>query len=266
MVSPAISIITIVYNGERHLEQTIRSVLDQTYPNIQYIIIDGGSTDQSLNIIKKYEKDIYCWISEKDKGISDAFNKGISLATGDIIGIINADDWYEPAIFEKVAAKIADADICFGDVQFWKNERREFIQKGNFSLLNREITIIHPTVFVKRTVYERYGGFDLRYRCAMDYDFLLRLKIKNCSFTYLPCTLANMRWGGLSDSSWITGCKETLEIKNKYFPDQKFNHLIYYLKHTSAIRVAKTLSRMRLDFVTRIYRRFFSPVKKVYNN
>ena len=87
-VSPVISIVTIVFNGEKYLEQTIRSVLDQNYRHIQYIIIDGGSTDQSLNIIKKYEKDIYYWISEKDRGIGDAFNKGIAKATGDIIGII----------------------------------------------------------------------------------------------------------------------------------------------------------------------------------
>src|SRR5438876_262604 len=114
MKVPVISIITIVFNGERHLEQTIRSVLDQNYAAIQYIIIDGGSTDNSLNIIKKYEKDLYFWSSEKDNGISDAFNKGIVRATGDIVGIINADDWYEPNTFERVAQQIGNGDICFG--------------------------------------------------------------------------------------------------------------------------------------------------------
>jgi len=266
MTSPLISIITIVFNGERHLEQTIRSVLDQTYSNIQYIIIDGGSTDQTINIIKKYEKDIYFWISEKDKGISDAFNKGIARATGDIIGIINADDWYEPNTFEQIAGEMGDADICFGDVQFWKDEQKEFIQKGNLKLLSREITIIHPTVFVKRKIYETYGGFDLHYRCAMDYDLLLRLKVNKCKFKYLPKTLANMRWGGLSDSSWKTGCRETLEIKNKYLPDHKISHRIYYLKHISAIQIAKSLSQLKLGFITRIYRKIFSPVKKIYND
>ncbi len=150
MTLPVISIITIVFNGEKYLDQTIRSVLDQNYPSVQYIIIDGGSTDNSINIIKKYEKDLYFWISEKDNGISDAFNKGIARATGDIIGIINADDWYEPKTFERVAQQMDDADICFGDVQFWKNGEKEFIQKGNLKLLIKEITIIHPTVFVKR--------------------------------------------------------------------------------------------------------------------
>src|SRR5665213_1214924 len=185
MGSPVISIITIVFNGEKHLEQTIRSVLDQTYPHIQYIIIDGGSTDQSVNIIKKYEKDIYYWVSEKDDGISDAFNKGIARATGDVIGIINADDWFEPQALERVAGQIGDTDICFGDIQLWKNERKELIQMGNLPLLSREMTIHHATVFVKRNIYQVYGGFDLHYRCAMDYDLLLRFKVKNCRFMYI---------------------------------------------------------------------------------
>ena len=120
MSLPVISIITITYNGEKHIEQTIQSVLGQTYPNIQYIIIDGGSTDQTLSIIKKYEQKLYYWVSEKDKGISDAFNKGIAKATGEIVGIINADDWYEPAALEQVAARMGDADVCFGDLQLWR--------------------------------------------------------------------------------------------------------------------------------------------------
>jgi glycosyltransferase involved in cell wall biosynthesis len=266
MTPPVISIVTIVFNGEKHLEQTIQSVLGQNYPSLQYIIIDGGSTDNSLNIIKKYEKDLYFWISEEDKGISDAFNKGIARATGDIIGIINADDWYEPEAFERIAHQFSDADVYFGDVQFWRNEQKEFIQKGNFDLLSREITIIHPTVFVKRAAYETFGGFDLQYRCAMDYDLLLKLKMNQCRFKYIPFTLANMRWGGFSDSSWITGCRETMEIKNKYFPNNKLRHRIYYLKHISAIQMAKTLSQLKLGFITRIYRKLFAPVKKIYND
>src|SRR6478736_3483755 len=106
MTSPLITIITIVYNGEKHLEQTIRNVLDQNYDHLQYIIIDGGSTDQSVEIIKKYEKKLHYWISEKDKGISDAFNKGIAKATGEIIGIINADDWYESGALERVGREM----------------------------------------------------------------------------------------------------------------------------------------------------------------
>ncbi|HVT85375.1 MAG TPA: glycosyltransferase family 2 protein [Chitinophagaceae bacterium] len=265
MATPVISVITVVFNGEKHLEQTIRSVLDQTYSNIQYIIIDGGSTDNSLNIIKKYEKDIYYWVSEKDKGISDAFNKGIARATGDVIGIINSDDWFEPLAFERVAAQIGDADICYGDIQLWKNGRKELIQKGNLQLLNREMTIHHATVFVKRKIYETYGCFDLQYRCAMDYDLLLRFKVKNCRFAYIPEVLSNMRWGGFSDEFWKIGCRETLDIKNKYLPEKRLSNRLYYFKHLAAIRMAKTLSHLNLEFITRIYRKL-SPIKKIYND
>ena len=266
MTSPLITIITIVYNGEKHLEQTIRSVLDQNYDHLQYIIIDGGSTDQSVEIIKKYEKKLHYWISEKDKGISDAFNKGIAKATGEIIGIINADDWYESGALERVGREIGDADICFGDIQLWKNERKELIQKANFKLLNREMTINHPTVFVKKNIYETYGDFDLHYRCAMDYELMLRLKVAKCHFKYLPYTIANMRWGGFSDTSWKIGCRETREIKNRYLPGHSLGHRVYYLKHVSAIRISKILSRLGLEFVKKINRNLFSPVKKIYND
>src|SRR5690242_19312818 len=93
---PLVSIITIVYNGETYLEQAINSVLQQSYPHIEYIVIDGGSTDKSVSIIKKYESNIQYWISGRDNGIADAFNKGLAKAKGNVIGFINADDWYEP--------------------------------------------------------------------------------------------------------------------------------------------------------------------------
>ena len=258
MSLPVISIITITYNGEKHIEQTIQSVLGQTYPNIQYIIIDGGSTDQTLSIIKKYEQKLYYWVSEKDKGISDAFNKGIAKATGEIVGIINADDWYQPAALERVAARMGDADVCFGDLQLWQNEKKDYIKKGNLDLLNSEMSVNHPTVFIKKKVYDTCGAFNSEYRCAMDYDLMLRFKLAGCHFTYLPITLANMRWGGFSDNSWLLGCKETLEIKNKYLPGQSFRHRLYYLKHVAAIRAAKTFSHLGLGFIPVFYRKLFS--------
>jgi glycosyltransferase involved in cell wall biosynthesis len=263
---PVISIITIVFNGERHLEQTIRSVLNQTYPHIQYIIIDGGSTDRSVSIIKKYEDLLFYWTSEKDNGISDALNKGITHATGDIIGIIHADDWYEPRTLQMVAENIGDGDVCYGDIQLWKDQKKEFIQKANYLLLNREMTIIHPTVFVKKETYDRLGAYDRKYRCAMDYDFLLRMKVNQCRFRYIPRVLANMRWGGFSDRQWRMGCRETLEIKNKYLPENKIRNYLYYLKHITAIQLAKTMSYFKLGFITKFYRKLFSPVKKVYND
>ena len=262
---PTVSIITVVFNGEKYLEQTINSVLSQTFSDIEYIIIDGGSTDGSVDIIKKYEHRLAGWISEKDKGIADAFNKGITRATGDIIGLINADDWYEPDAVRQAVEHLKDADIVFGDMQLWKNGQKEFIFQANFGFFEREMTINHPTVFVKKKCYDQFGLFDLSYRFAMDYDLLLRMKVNHCRFAYIPRLLANMRWDGLSDKNWKKGVQETLAIKNKYMPQRKWSNTLYYFKHVMAIRTNKLLAKFRLGGLTRLYRHFLAPVKKTYN-
>src|SRR4051794_14825027 len=114
--SVLVSIITIVYNSDKTLEDTIKSVLQQSYPHIEYILIDGGSTDQSLSIIKRYDKFVK-WISEPDKGISDAFNKGIKMSTGELIGIINADDWYEDGAIETIVKHLEkNCDVYCGNI------------------------------------------------------------------------------------------------------------------------------------------------------
>src|ERR1700743_1931255 len=119
---PLVSIITIVYNGEKHIADCIRSVRSQDYPNLQYIIVDGGSTDNTLKIIDEFRDSISDLISEKDQGISDAFNKGIRLAKGEIIGLINTDDWYEEGAITKAVKAIADCDVVYGDLQYWKGD------------------------------------------------------------------------------------------------------------------------------------------------
>src|SRR5688572_27072372 len=128
--SPLVSIVTIVYNGAQHLEQTILSVLEQNYSNIEYFIVDGGSTDGSVDIIRKYESSLAGWISEPDKGIGDAFNKGIDRTSGSIIGLINADDWYEKDCVSKVVAEMSNHDVVYGDVRYWKNNHPIFVQEG----------------------------------------------------------------------------------------------------------------------------------------
>jgi glycosyltransferase involved in cell wall biosynthesis len=229
---PLVSIITIVFNGEKHLQQTIESVLGQTYPNVEYLIIDGGSKDNTVSIIKNYSSHLAYWISEKDKGISDAFNKGISKATGDIIGLINADDWYEKDAVEKIVQAIGNNDVVYGNLALWRNEKQEVIFTGNHHYLTKEMTINHPTVFVKRQCYLQYGLFDLRYKYAMDYDFLLKLFVNGRSFKYIPSVLTNMRWEGLSDRQWFNASKEVMAIKNKFFPDKTFKNKIHFAKFT----------------------------------
>lgn len=262
MYTPKVTIITIVFNGKRHLEQCIGSVLGQTYPHIRYVVIDGGSTDGSVDIIKKYTDRIAFWVSEKDNGISDAFNKGLAHCDGEVVGILNADDWYAPDAVELAVRQLEKADVAFGDIQFWRDGEKEAIVKGNLAMLEWEMTLNHPTVFVKKRCYDEFGGFDTQLRCAMDYDLLLRLKVNGCRFAHVPHVLANMRWGGMSDKHWKLGCRETLAIKNKYLPNKKWQHALYYRKHVLAIRANKLFTRLNLIFIIRFYRKLFSPVKK----
>jgi glycosyltransferase involved in cell wall biosynthesis len=263
-IFPLVSVVTIVYNGARHLEQTIRSVLEQSYSNIEYFIIDGGSTDESVSIIRKYESSLAGWISEPDKGISDAFNKGIDRTTGSIIGLINADDWYEKDCISKVVAEMESHDVAYGDVRYWKNGLPIFVQEGKHQLLEKEMSVNHPTVFVKRKCYDQEGKFDPAIRFAMDYDLLLRLYVKGYTFRHVRAVLANMRWEGVSDRHWKKGVKETLAIKNKYLPEKRILHHSYYFRHLLAIGIPKFLERAGLEIIPRWYRSIISRQKKKF--
>ena len=200
---PLISIITVVFNGEKYLEQTIRSVLDQTYKNIEYIIIDGGSTDKTLDIIKKHEQNINFWISEADKGIYDAMNKGITKAKGEYIGLINSDDFYEPDAVKIIVDQInlhSETDIFFGNMyminQHLKKKQIQTYKKGK--KLEKAFSIWHPTVFVKKQLYDDHGKFDLSYKIAADYELILRFYKKDCVFHYINKAISNFREGGIS--------------------------------------------------------------------
>lgn len=262
--SPLVSIVTIVYNGEKHIEDTIKSVIDQTYRNLEYIIIDGGSTDNTINIIKKFGNSVSSLVSEKDEGISDAFNKGLMRAKGEIIGMINADDWYEKDAVEKAVRNIEDYDIVYGDLRLWKDGGTDFVLKGDHLRLKKEMTINHPTVFARKKCYEQFGLFAKEYKCAMDYDLMLRFLVNNLRFRYIPGVLTNMRWEGLSDSRWLLGCRETLWIKNKHMPGQELQNQLYFYKHVLAIATSKFLQKIKLGFLVKIYRSRFAKVKKIY--
>lgn len=201
---PLISIITVVYNGEKYLEQTIQSVLNQTYTNIEYIIIDGKSTDKTLDIIKKYDNEISFWSSEPDKGIYDAMNKGIKKADGDYIGILNSDDYYELNAVEHIVneiSKFPDADVLFGNIYKLNMYFPEKILQNNMkgTNLTKGFSIWHPTTFVKQQIYTKHGLFDTSYKIAADYDLLLRFYLKNCKFQYINKVITNFREGGMSD-------------------------------------------------------------------
>ena len=241
-----LTIITIVYNGEKHIRPTIESVIQENYPNTEYIIIDGGSRDHTLSIINGYRSYPFIKVlSEKDEGISDAFNKGLKLSTGDVIGFINADDWYEPGSFAKVMQTMEqeETDIVYGQLRYHDKENRSFVREGSHKKLKYEMTVNHPTVFARRKCYQEAGMFDLRYRCAMDYDMMIRFYKKGYRFTYLPTVISNMRLDGLSDRKWMMGIKEVRDIKNAHFGKAWF-HQLYFIKQSLTIIASKAKRRL----------------------
>lgn len=257
-----VSIITVVFNGEKYLEQTILSVLNQSYKNIEYIIIDGGSTDSSIDIIRKYDDEIAYWISEPDKGISDAFNKGIKIASGTLIGIINADDWYETNAVASIVQRYRPGSVLHGNLQYWNRDgTKGMLVIPNSILLPREMTINHPTVFIEKDGYDKIGLFDSRYKLAMDYHLLLRLHDSGFSFIDVDNTVANMRSGGASHN-WLGSYKEVRRAKDEILGKKVKHAFIYYwqiLRRTAS----ESFSDSPLSFVNRVYRRYFSPMKKM---
>lgn len=194
-----VSIITVVYNGVKNIEQTIKSVLHQTYSNIEYIVIDGGSTDGSLDIIKKYSDSISYWVSEADKGIYDAMNKGISKATGDLIGIINSDDWYEPDAIMNMVTAYEENTVLYGIIRTICNENEVSLYAPYPSLIKR-IMIPHPTCFIPKTIYSKYGLYELKYKSCADYHLVLRLYQLGVRFKVIERVIANFRVGGFSNT------------------------------------------------------------------
>jgi glycosyltransferase involved in cell wall biosynthesis len=213
---PLITVVTVVRNGEKTLEETILSVINQTYKNVEYIIVDGASTDGTLDIIKKYENRIDYWISEPDKGIYDAMNKGIDLAIGDYIALLNSDDWYELNACEIIAEKINEinADIYFGMVRVIDKQSNECINISGYNiyLINQNM-IAHQTCFISKEIYLKYK-YDIKYKSASDYDFMIRVYKSNASFYFIEKIITNARTGGIS---WgIINEIETMKIRRKY--------------------------------------------------
>ena len=225
-MNPKVSIITVCYNSEKTIEDTLQSVINQTYSNIEYIVIDGVSTDNTLSIINKYKDKIAIIVSEKDNGIYDAINKGIGLATGDIIANLNSDDFYIDdkviadvvATFEKEKTDTLYADLYYVDavdtnkiVRYWKSKQ---YKKGLFL---KSWIPPHPTFFVKKEVYQKHGLFDLQFKSAADYEIMLRFIHRfKASISYLPRVIVKMRVGGVSNSSLKNRIKANQEDRKAW--------------------------------------------------
>jgi glycosyltransferase involved in cell wall biosynthesis len=234
---PLITVVTVVRNGKKTLEETILSVINQTYQNVEYIVVDGASTDGTLDIIRKYEERIDYWISEPDAGIYDAMNKGIDVATGDYIALLHSDDWYELNTCATVAKEIIDnhVDICYGMMRIMdRNSGLQWIYGYTHNCLEKYM-IAHPTCFIKKDIYKQFK-YDIKYRSAADYDFMLRLKANGFKFCFIEKILANYSLGGMSDSN--LGQKESNSIQWKYKVISPFKYFcrILYLFLNNKIR------------------------------
>ncbi|WP_443938139.1 glycosyltransferase family 2 protein [Pedobacter sp. MW01-1-1] len=205
-----ITLITVVFNGEKYLEDCILSVLNQTYKNLEYIIVDGGSTDDTLKIIGKYKDQIQMVISEKDKGLYDALNKGISMATGEVVGMLHADDLF--ADMDVVAEVVRvfenhETDAVYGDLNYihpltLKVIRKWTSKQANSNDIKNGWMPAHPTLYLKRCLFEKYGYYALDMGTAADYDLMVRYFFAfKIVAQYLPKLLVNMRTGGLSNQS-----------------------------------------------------------------
>ena len=197
-----VSIITVCYNSEKTIAQTIGSVLDQTYHDIEYIIVDGNSTDNTMKIVEAYREKFagrLKVVSEPDRGIYDAMNKGIRMASGELIGILNSDDYYEKNAVEiMVNAMTEDRyQILYGEMRTWRNGKEESVGLLTHTFL-RDRMIYHPACFVTRAVYRDLGGFDLRYPSVADYDFMLRMAEKReVKFYPVYHVITNFTAGGM---------------------------------------------------------------------
>ncbi len=258
---PRISVITIVFNGEKHLEQAIASVRGQTYDNIEYIVVDGGSTDGTLGIVRKHEDRIDRWVSEPDNGIYDAMNKGIALASGEIIGMLNSDDWYAPGALESVAEEYRrspDKDVAI--LGRWNAvfEDIDLVIACAPSTDFHRLRMCHQALFVPRRVYEAVGPYDTSYRYSADLDMALRIRARGIPFLVLDATVVNYRTSGASGTNYRATGREQSAIIRRHLPFRSyllFRILRIKFEGLSALSQAieKTLGKKASARLRRLY-------------
>ena len=241
-----LSIITICYNSQSSIVNTIESIKNQTINNLEYIIIDGGSSDRTIDIIKNYEI-VDSFISEKDNGIYDAFNKGIKNATGDIIGFLNSDDIFhnENSLKTILDSFDDDTDCVFGDLVYTndKNQTKRIwrgspYKKGAFK---KGWMPAHPTFYCKKSVYEKYGFYKDEYKIAGDFELMLRFLEKyNIKSKYISKTIVNMKLGGVSNKNILTVFKILQEEFNAFKQNNiSLNKIFYILQKTRKLKEFK---------------------------
>ena len=244
-MQPKLSVVTIVYNNVRDIERTMLSVLNQTYHNIEYIVIDGGSTDGTKDIIYNYKSRLAQFISEPDKGIYDAMNKGLSLATGDYVLFMNSgDELYAPETVAEVFETATSADIYYGETEMFNEQwetlgqRRHGVPEHfNWKSFKYGMSISHQAIYVKRSIAE---PFDLKYKYSADIDWIIRAAKNASSIVNTHTYVAKYLVGGLSKKKHLASLRERFDIFTKYYGliPNLFNHVFialnlaqYYIRH-----------------------------------
>ena len=251
-----ISIITVTLNSASTISDCLASVKIQKYNHIEHIVVDGGSTDQTLSLLKSNIAQIAVLISEPDKGIYDAMNKGLKIATGEIIGFLNSDDFYANSeVICKVAKEFESnslLDICYADLiyvdSFDSSKTIRYVKSSKFEhgLFSKGWCPPHPTFFVRRSVYEKFGNFDVNYKIASDFDLMMRfLEIYKIKSRYISEVWVKMRTGGISNKSLKNIWLQNKEILNSFSKNNLSVNLIRFLIH-------KIINRS-LQFIKRAY-------------
>ncbi|MDC3305485.1 glycosyltransferase [Flavobacteriales bacterium] len=246
-----ISIITVSFNSVETIRDTIKSIISQDYENIEYILIDAGSTDGTLDIIKEYEGYINYFSSEEDDGIYDGMNKGISVASGEVVGILNSDDFYPNSYIVSNVARTFEkrnCDAVYGDllyVKFYDTDKIvRYWQSGNYSVkkIKNGWMLPHPTFFVKREMYEKYGYYNTELKSAADYEMILKLLYKqNINVFYIPMILVKMRMGGKSNASIMNRIRANKEDGLAWTENQLYKPLF--------VRIKKPLQKIKQFFL-----------------
>lgn len=230
-----VSLITVCYNSERTIEDTLKSISGQTYKDIEYIVIDGGSTDSTCSIIEKYSSHIAIYKSEKDKGLYDAMNKGVLLATGDIVGILNSDDVYENenVISEVVDNFSADVDAVFSDLVIVDKDNLDRVERyyssSYFSkkLIRFGLMLPHPTFFVRKKYYNELGLYDTSLPVAADFDLILRFVMSGLKLKRINNVLVRMRNGGKSNGGIASRVKQNIEVMEACRKNNIYTNLLF---------------------------------------
>ena len=240
-----ISIVTVAYNSEKTIRQTIESVLNQTYTNIEYLIIDGKSTDKTVEIAKSYEKKFYekgieyRIISEKDNGIYDAMNKGASLATGKFVAMLNSDDWYEPCAVETVVNTYNEQpfDMFYGDIRIIKENGDTIVKHSRYDKIATSRHWNHPTSFISKEIYNQ-----MQYKCEGihdDFDLFLRIRKAGKKIVIKNVVMANFRIGGVSNNKTLKKCRERFQNRYHIYRENGYSKL--YVIECLAIETVKFL-------------------------